>query len=241
MSTNGAAAETTSQTPAYVAYPTFENFLGRLKEHAVPSHIDKSMMPSLSGAVQSHLLSALRFLGLVEGKNDQVTPELQELVEQYGTESFKPALKEVLAAAYGDIIGDLNIAQATVKQLDDAFAKQNLDGTMRERAIRFYLRGLTSAGVAVSPYLGNRKRKSPSAGRTKKSKSLTGNDSAPKAEHVQKRSTHDFPTGTQRYPLYFRDKPEGALVVPKDLSLSDCKVIELQLAVLKAYAESEGE
>jgi len=52
--------------PPYVAYRTFHNFVTDLRASAVPDRIDRTVLVGLSGANQSFLLSALRFLGFID-------------------------------------------------------------------------------------------------------------------------------------------------------------------------------
>src|SRR5687768_6194619 len=99
---------TEKMAPAYAPFPALDNFLGRLKQTAVPAHIHKSLMPSLSGAIQGHLLATLKFLKLTDANSDS-TDALHRLVEAHGSESWKAALATVLEDAYRPIIGDLDV------------------------------------------------------------------------------------------------------------------------------------
>ncbi len=64
---------------AYVPFRTFLTALETLESGGVPKQIDRSIWRSFSGLVQSQILGAFRFLGLVEG--DAPTLELRKLVE----------------------------------------------------------------------------------------------------------------------------------------------------------------
>ena len=239
--------EVTAVIPPYIPFGTLSGFIARLKESTVPTAIDKSLMGHIPGGLQSYLLAALRFLGLTEGKGNEVTPDFEKLVEAHGTEGYKPALAEIITAAYAATIDGIELTKATPKQLDDAFGKHKLDGVVRERAVRFYLKALSEAGIRVSPLLGQRKPKgSASSGNAKrKAKGKPASGESPGDPPKPAEQEHDPhgppPKGTQKYPLYFKGKPAGALVVPTDLTLADCKVIELQLRVLRAYAGGDDE
>jgi hypothetical protein len=239
-------SEISAGMPPYIPFGTVSGFIAKLKETTVPTAIDKSMMRNIPGGVQSYLLGALRFLGLTEGKANEVTPALEKLVEAHGTEGFKPALAEIVKAAYAETIGSIDLTKATAKQLDDAFGKRNLDGVVRDRAIRFYLKALADADIRFSPLLGARKPKgtgSAGNGKPRKTKAkAAGSEAGGENPKPAESHDHDPPSkDTQRYPLYFKGKAAGALIVPVALTLADCKVIELQLAVLKAYAGGDGD
>ena len=81
--------------PAYVAYPSLQTFLSQLKEHGVPSQIDRSVMTSFSGGTQSHLAATLRFLRLTNGSGAP-SPAMRSLVEAVGTDQWGAALKPVI-------------------------------------------------------------------------------------------------------------------------------------------------
>jgi hypothetical protein len=247
MTDTAVATENGTKKPPYVAFATLESFIQRLKANeAVPPQIDKSMMTSMSGAVQSHLLATLRFLGLIdESKGDAVTQAMRDLVEAHGTEGFGVALKEVFVTAYSDVIGDIDVGVASAKQLDNAFMAHKLDGTMLDRAVRFYLKGMSVGGTKISAYLLKRKARGTGNGKPKKPKSpatpdATGNTGASDADSkTSAPAAPAAPKGTRPYPLYFKNDREGVLYVPTDLTAADCKVIELQLAVLRAYVGDE--
>ena len=173
-------SEAAAGRPPYIPFETLTGFVDGLKKTTVPTHIDKSMMGKIAGGLQTYLLACLRFMGLTEGKNNEVTPALEKLVEAHGTEGYKPALAEIVKAAYAPVIGKIDLAKATAKQLDDAFGHQKLDGVVRDRAIRFYLKALKMADIQVSPLLGARKPKgSGSSGSAKPRKPKAADTSKP--------------------------------------------------------------
>jgi hypothetical protein len=230
-----ATTEAKAATAAYVPFETFENFVSTLNSTLVPDHIDRGMMSNLSGAVQSHLLSALRFLGLVTGKDDKVTDEFRQLVSTYGTDGWNQALQALLKQAYADITVD--IGTTTDQKLRGAFETAfKLDGSMLDRAVRFYIQGFKRAGATISPHVGKRKPRGVRKPRGNSGTTNGGTKNPPVQEPKDHVIRKERTKGTVAYPLYFKGKPEGSLVVPEDLSESDCAVIELQLAVLKAYA-----
>lgn len=239
--------------PPYLPYATFRGFVETLHQNALPHVIDKSLMRNLSGGVQSHLMVALRFLGLIGPKGETVD-KLQKLCAAFGKPGeWQTELKLVVESAYSSIIGTHDIARLSDKQLEDAFkAGAAVEGSMLARATRFYLQALTDAKVTISPYLLNRKKrqagkrqgpklpKSVQAASNGEERATTptapvatgGGSEAPKA--------NEAPAGTIPFPLYFKGKSQGAIYVPETLNDEDVKLIELTVSVIKAYAASKA-
>lgn len=51
--------------PPYLPYRTLRSFLDNMKV-ALPNRIDRSLMPTMSGAMQSQLIGALEYLRLID-------------------------------------------------------------------------------------------------------------------------------------------------------------------------------
>src|SRR4051812_18632415 len=102
MSDNGNNTPDGKLTPCYVPFDTFEAFVARLKQVTVPDTIHKSLMPNLSGAVQSHLIASLKFLELIH-QDGGVRDGLHTLADAYNTPEWKPVLRQVIETAYKPI------------------------------------------------------------------------------------------------------------------------------------------
>jgi len=223
-------------SPPYAAFKTLENFVGTLRESAVPHQIDRSVMPKLSGVTQSQLLAAMRFLGLITPSGD-ATEVLRDLV---GTEpdsaAWRMTLKRIVEDAYKAMLGGLDTRHATSKQLADRFRESNVDGATLQKAVRFYLKAMKSAGENVSPHLLTRKkratgqRRSPPAAQARHPQPAdTGNEA-----DTRKSSDEEAKQGMMVVPLYFPGKQVGSVRVPADLSEEDCDMID---AILRAMAK----
>jgi hypothetical protein len=224
--------------PAYIPWETFKGFIGHLKATVVPSHIDKSMMPAeMPALTRGQVQTALKFLGLVDLAG-QVRQPLRTLVGAYDTDGWPNAVKVMIQEPYSEIIGDLNINTATPQQVDERFSDVGVTGQMLQKSLRFYLSALKDANVPCSPHLGARRKRSASPKKRTAGKALI-----PKEEGNAPPVTPSVPppppiaAGMRTYPLYFRGKQPGSIVVPDDLNAADCTVIALQLEVLKASAK----
>lgn len=237
--------ETDQLTPAYVPWSAFVAFIDRLSATALPPKIDFSLTHGMSGATQSHLRSAMRFLGLIDS-NNVVTDSLRRLVKAYGKEDWASALSDVLGA-YNAVVDGVELDTGTATQLRDAFRiNGKVDGQVGDKAIRFYLTALKSAGLTVSPHFDRRGTKT--AGRTKAAAKSAGKKAAGKKpiEPVvpvdrtknQERDRND--TGAVVVPAGFiahqfllrKDLPPLTLPLPGDLTTGEADRLAKWLATL---------
>lgn len=146
------ATEKKGLVPPYVAYKTLANFLERFKQ-GVPGRIDRGLMGSMSGAAQSQVTTALKYLGMIS-ENNIPNPIMRRYVS--GEEGDrKAALREMLEKSYPFIFGgDFDVSTATAHMLRDTFAANtSASGETISRCIAFFKDAASDAGVAVSPYI----------------------------------------------------------------------------------------
>lgn len=228
-----------AQTPAYVPYMTFKNFVGMLKEHGVPSHVDKSVMTHLAGGTQSHLTSALKFLGLT--KSDQTpTWELNQLVSAYDTETWPEVISATINQAYADVVGKMDLNSATPYQLDKCFESDSDSAAMIDKCVRFYLSALDDAKISYSSHLKKRKpratRRLRSNGKSKEVPKPTQASSEPLAVQMPAKES-PLSNGMIMYPIHFSNDRVGKIEVPRDIDEEDCEMIELLIPMLKMLAK----
>jgi hypothetical protein len=148
--------------PPYVAYKTLSNFLERFKQ-GVPGRIDRGLMASMSGASQSQVTTALRYLGMISENGIPTT-----LMRRYVTgeeNERKEALREMLSASYPFIFqGEFDLSSATASMLREAFeANTTATGETIGRCVAFLKDAALDAGVAVSPFILQKKARTPGA------------------------------------------------------------------------------
>jgi hypothetical protein len=237
------ATEAKGSPPAYVPFETFENFVSNLNSTLVPDHIDRGMMANLSGGVQSHLMSALRFLGLVSGKDDKVADEFRHFVSTYGTEGWKQALQTLMKQAYSDI--PVDITNTTDKKLREAFeTAYKLDGSMLDRAVRFYIRGFKESGSTISPHVGKRKPRSPSASKANKvapanGASLQGGKLETPTDPPLAAQAGVTPKGMIDFPIPMGNMT-GFIRVRADLSMEQYPLVEAMLNAVRVLAQTNS-
>lgn len=143
--------------PPYMSFKTFLSFIGRLKSSTTPPVIDKSLLNNMSGSGRSQLMSALRYLRLIDG-NASVQDGLRDLVEAYSTDTWAKVLYDTLKDPYREIVDGLDLGAGTDAQLQKAFKDNGgVEGNMQINSIRFYLAFMKEAGVPYSPHFGMRR------------------------------------------------------------------------------------
>jgi hypothetical protein len=186
--------EKKAPTPPYVAYKTLSNFLDRFKQ-GLPGRIDRGLMGSMSGAAQSQVTTALRFLGMIS-ENNIPNHVMKRYVSGEEAER-KAALREMLEKSYPFIFrDDFDISTATAQMLRENFAANtSATGETISRCIAFLKDAAADAGVIVSPYILQKSARSGGNGKkrntTKKAAQVTEpvSVSAPPSAHVPKAAT----------------------------------------------------
>ncbi len=164
------------QTPPYIPYSTFDNFLNGLAE-GVPDKIDSSLMRNLSGSTRSGLMVTLRFLNLVD-EEDNTFAALDKLAKAKDA-SRGPILRELMQKSYSFLrqpkddateFKYLDLSRATPAQLSEAIGEEGATGGTRDKAVNFFLKAAEVAGIPISPHILKRKhvRASPTAKRQKR-------------------------------------------------------------------------
>jgi len=150
------------KTPApYLPFRTFQSAIESL-EHGIPKKLDRTMWPSQSGLVQSQILMAFRFLGLVD-QEDHPMDVLHAFVSV--KETRPDTLQGLLIASYPDLV-EHDLTKMTPKMIDDEMERYHVSGETKRKAVTFFLRAAKFAGMPMHPLLssmvrntGPRKRK----------------------------------------------------------------------------------
>jgi hypothetical protein len=148
--------------PPYVPYKTFVNFIDGLRV-GMPSHIDRSVMKSYSGGIQSWLMSSLRFMKWID--DDGVPSErLQKLVRAEAADR-KRLLADLFETTYSFLpLAGVDLKTTTPQKLDAAFGQSGAKGETIEKCIAFLKALAKDADVPISPYLKKASRRTRGAG-----------------------------------------------------------------------------
>jgi hypothetical protein len=140
--------------PPYMPYRTFLTFLDHLKAIGIPSHIDKSVMATLSGAMQSWLKSALKFMQLVDAA-DVPTARLTALVNASG-EQRQALLLQLFKTSYSFLDGKIDLKNTTPQKLRTAIVELGAQGETVEKIMAFMIAFAKDAKVPLSVLLTQR-------------------------------------------------------------------------------------
>jgi hypothetical protein len=153
--------------PPYVSYRTFQNFLEGLQQ-GIPARIDRSYWSDrLSGSTGIQLMSALRFLRLIDA-NGVPTSQLKLMASVKGSQRTE-ILKQVVTEAFGFLMqGSFDLQSSTYAQLQEAFHNtfELTDGVSR-KCVKFFVEIASAADMPLSPFISKRLRSARSASGTK--------------------------------------------------------------------------
>jgi hypothetical protein len=210
--------------PAYIPLITLDNFIERLKATGIPIVIDSDLTQTMSGGMASALMSALRFLGLVDQPG---TPQesLRRLVAAYGTDRWKEVFGDLVDEAYADIVGDLDLTTATRSMLDDRFRKNSkAAGQVLDKAARFYLGALERMQRPLSPHFKVRKA------RAVESRKFSRKDGKPTPQRDPETDFGD--PSAQHIRLQLLDKSDVTITLPNNFDAADWVFLK---PILEAY------
>lgn len=160
--------------PPYLPYKTFTSFLDQLRNVGMPSHIDKSVMTSMSGAMQSWLKSALRYMRLVDA-DDAPDPRLVKLVNSKGDDR-KAALMTLFKSSYAFLDGKVDLSNTTPQKLRTTVVDLGASGETADKIMAFMIAFGKDAGMTLSPHL--LKRAAPQRRPRQKPPTAAGHDHA---------------------------------------------------------------
>lgn len=218
--------------PAYVPYKTFSNFIGHLREHGVPSQIDRTVVPNLSGSAQAMLFSSLRFLKLMD-EQFRPTSRLHELVDAQGDQQ-RELLKDIVENAYSFLAkNSIDIKKATLKQIEEEFSEAGLGGSTIDKAVAFFLTAAKEAGIDLSSHLKPKRFRS-SEGQASRRNPKRKVRAVQSADESDERRGGALPPGTEKFEIPLPGKPNASIVLPQNLSPEDWTMLK---GILELYAK----
>jgi hypothetical protein len=227
--------------PPYVPYLTVKNFIGRLKQTTVPHRVDKSVMGHLSGAAQSHLLLALKFLNLIDDAG-RPQPDLDRLVTAYDTPEWSSVLATIVRDAYSKYLNGLNLLSMTPAQLSETFKEVGgTEGTVTDKAIRFFLKALSDSGIQYSKHVnrirGPRQRRKKQTPDLKNQTNGVGSGDDDDDSDDDQGDDKTSAAGMITFPIHLPGKTTGKLSVPRDITDDDVDLVALALDYVRLYAK----
>jgi hypothetical protein len=161
------------RSPPYVSYRSFLTLLEELKR-GLPARIDRSYWgDKFSGSTGTQLMSALRFLNLVD-PNGVPTNSLKDLVGARGMPRAE-VMRKISHESFAFLTSNsFESETATYAQLEEVFNEvYQVDRDVARKCIKFFIEIANDAGIPLSPFI------------TKKSKSSR---QAPVVEKIPKKN-----------------------------------------------------
>src|SRR5579862_7958992 len=109
MATTPTTQPTETNPAVYLSFTTFRSAVQSLRTHGLPDELDKTAWQSRSGGEQSQIISAFRFLGLIDG--DKTQPALRKLVEaKEDSDEERTVLAGLLRDKYPALFEEINLS-----------------------------------------------------------------------------------------------------------------------------------
>jgi hypothetical protein len=215
------------QVAPYISWKTFIAFIASI-HGKVPAQVDASILRSMSGTARSQLISALKFLDLID--TDGITQDsLKKLADSYNSEQWKPDLAQFIGNSYRRVTGDLNMDTATPAMLRDRFRNNGgVDGGTVESAMRFYLTALKEAGVQFSDHLVVRQRAPKGGGTRRRTTTKPATDVQDEEPEIE------VPDGTFEVSFDPLGLP-GSAYLPEDISTDQWEAISGYVKMLLGF------
>jgi hypothetical protein len=151
------------RSPPYVSYRSFLTLLEEL-QRGLPARIDRSYWgDKFSGSTGTQLVSAFRFLNLVDA-GGLPTHNLKELAVARGA-SRTEILKRISQESFSFLNDEsFESETATYAQLEEVFNDvYQVDRDVARKCIKFFIEIATDAGIPLSPFITKKSKNSKSA------------------------------------------------------------------------------
>jgi len=144
--------------PPYVPFPSLKSFVQNAGQQGLANRIDRSVLTNFSGSTQTQLITALRFLGLIDAKGHP-TDRLETLVKASGTDEWSNVLAALLRDTYPTLFGGFDLARATPNQFGERF-RGTFPGSdaVQRKAVTFFLGAAQDAKIPISPHITKNKK-----------------------------------------------------------------------------------
>lgn len=163
------------RSPPYVSYRSFLTLLEEL-QRGVPARIDRSYWgDKFSGSTGTQLMSALRFLNLMDSSGVP-TKQLKELAVARGTAKTE-ILKKVSHESFSFLLSNsFECDKATYAQLEETFHDlYQVDRDVARKCIKFFTELASDAGIHLSPFITKKAKNSRQTQVTEKIPKRNGN------------------------------------------------------------------
>ncbi len=148
------------RSPPYVSYRSFRTLLEEL-QRGIPARMDRSYWgDKFSGSTGTQLMSALRFLNLIDSSGIP-TSQLKDLVVAKGVIKID-ILKKISQESFSFLTSNsFESDKATYAQLEETFHEcYQVDRDVARKCIKFFTELANDAGIPLSPYITKKSKNS---------------------------------------------------------------------------------
>jgi hypothetical protein len=206
----------------YLPYSTFETGLNHLHNlGGVPPNIDRTIFPNMDGTAKGQIISAFRFLGLIDEKGAP-QDSLKELA--LNKETRKQVLRRIIKERYPNIVeaelGAMSIGQLDAKLGDKAY---NVSGGTKQKARSFLLKAAETAGIPLSRLLTAKGSRGPRKKKTRLTGEITLLSKLSKDDKGKNSNDRVLDPTNVRMPIALSPDRVIYIEMPKDLDPKDAK------------------
>lgn len=144
-------------SPPYATFSAFINFLNKLRDTGVPSRIDPSVFGNASGSLSYSIISALKFLKLID---ESGTPS-QQFIDLVGVpdDARGLRLKPIIQASYPSLFkAPVHLSSMTAGQFDEHMRQEyGVSGSTVDKVALFFIAASKMADIPISAHLLSRK------------------------------------------------------------------------------------
>ena len=191
--------------PPYVSYRTFRNFVDGLQP-GIPSRIDRSYWGErYSGSTGTQLMTALRFLGLIDSDGIPAI-RLRQLVSAKGVQRSQ-VLNQIAHSSFDFLMEkSIDLQVATYSQLEQAFySSYQVTGDVTRKCIKFFVSLQSDAGATMSPFIVKKSRAITASGGRKSNSGKTA--ARTNRNFVKSLKTNSIPVQTTWYEMVLNKFP----------------------------------
>jgi hypothetical protein len=150
------------------------NFINKLRDTVVPGRIDPSIFGNASGSISYSIISALKFLKLID---DSGVPNDQFKALANASDEARPnILKGIIEKGYPSLLKpDVDLTTMTAGQFDEHMRTEyGVSGSTVDKIAAFFIGACKMAGIPISTHLTARKPVATSSSAKKSAKQRKG-------------------------------------------------------------------
>ena len=226
--------------PPYIPYRTFKGLLIKLRDTTVPNQIDLSVLRSYSNSMARMIIASLKYMKLIDATG-ATSDRLRELVNSVSEPKvWEEVFLKFFFDVYDPILGQLDVSNATPRQLEERFRDAGADGQMLQKCLAFFTAAAEDAKIELSPHITNRPRKARGTAKAKPRTRKTQDEDD--SQGMSAESAHTFAVkNVARFQFPIPDKGAATILIPANTSADDWEMINTMMSAYVSRLEKNKE